>query len=510
MEKSNSLFKKILISFRKSDSHSVNFRWYILFLFLVIIWAFFALVLFPVLFSLWNENILLNLTRSEILEQMISWFFSPKVLFLIITVFLGISLAHIKVSDYFAAIQGKSNLFRSRFSLWIRVLGLPKYDIFKIDSSSIQDKRIQYLKEVGGPARIVVSAEHAAILEKSNCTVQIVGPTLNTPDKTYLLENFELLKEVVDLQNHTIRLNAQVRAKDGILFHIKNIRVIFCIYRNSQSGSLTRPFPFSAQGIYSLLYETPPESMQEKIEEMIKCEMIGFARHYKSSEILPHIDASILEKKNFPIIDKSIIKFQKRQKYEFLINNPKNTFNLKHSPKTKMPFRRNHKKIYPLYLDNKESFIESTNQNHLRQGDNSANISSLFQSGLSRKLKEKGIQLILFSLGAIEIEDNAVISNDNLSSQNEHSKKTMNDPNVIIKIRKASEKNEIQSFLNDIEDAVKSKSDRIKQNATLDKIRLMLQSNLDLKKGKLPSHDKQLEAALMNLDRLIKERDVNS
>jgi hypothetical protein len=510
MENSNSLFKKILFSFRKSDSHSVNFRWYILFLFLMIIWAFFALVLFPVLFSPWNKEIPLNLTQSEILELVISWFFSPKVLFLIITVLLGILLARIKSSDYFAAIHDTSNLIRSRFSLWSRVLGFPKYDVIKIDSISIQDKRIKYLKEIGGPARIVVSAEHAAVLEKSNCTVQIVGPTLNIPDKTYLMENFELLKEVVDLQNQTIRFNVQFRTKDGIQLIIKNIRVIFCINRDSQSSSLTRPFPFSAQGIYSLIYETPAGSMQEKIEEMIKYEIIGFVRQYKSSEILPHINASILDNKNISRIEKGIVIFQKRQKYEFLVNIPKNTFNIKHSLNNKNSFRRNHKKIYPLYLDGKRSFTQSTNQNLLRQGNNSVTIFSLLHSNLSHKLKEKGVQLILFSPGAIEIENNAVTSNDRLSSQSELGKNTINDPNILIKIRKASEKNEIQSFLNDIEATVKSETDQMTQNATLNKIRLMLQSNLDLKRGKLLSHDEQLEAALTNLDQLIKERNENS
>lgn len=93
--------------------------------------------------------------------------------------------------------------------------------------------------KIGGPGRVQVHMENAALFEKINGEPHVILPE----DKFVTLEGFERLRAVIDLRDQFIDgQNISGRTKDGITVTAKNVNVVFSIHRGEKpTGENSKP-----------------------------------------------------------------------------------------------------------------------------------------------------------------------------------------------------------------------------------------------------------------------------
>jgi hypothetical protein len=442
--------QKALSAVFRSDTQSAKKRLLFFLFFNILIWSFFALILHPLQYSIWDEFSRNPFTMTTIITAIPSWFFSLDVLFHMFFVFLGAILSYKIVARYFATVYGvKTGVYSDHFLLKI-IFGFPREEPIKIDSSPILDKERWHLKEIGGPTKVIIGAESAAIFEKSGGSVQIVGPTLNLPGSFYQPDNYERLREIIDLRNQTIQFDIQARTKDGISLKIKGVNVIFSIVRDSIKSTLTRPYPFSAQALYRLVYKTPSGIFVEKVSEILKQEFINYFRHHSLTELLEYVGEPDIQKQTSLDVLEKTINFHKKREFAFPIR--KNSFFIhkKYKYTLRKKSGRNHKtnnfllKIDPRLINKN---VQSPLSNHV---NNSNLLIKNMMLDLMGRAHHYGIKLDWISLGSIECPSNIIQSQLQkvwqISSENQqiHTKSEFKNMKLI------SEKNEIDSTFADI------------------------------------------------------------
>lgn len=491
----NNLLKKAILHSRNADQKAIFIRWVTLAVFLVFFWAFSALVISPFLFSLSNDVFSESANISDSSLQFISLFFNPPVLLLVFTFLTGSLLAYQFVDDYFVSLHGKTNRKYSKLTLWKRVFGIPKNELTRIGDLKQERNNLQLLNIIGGPARIVVPAENTVLLEDHIHQVQIIGPTMNLPGNHYLMNNFVKLRDVINLQNQSIQLNVKIQTKDGQQLLIKNLRAIFSVYRDVKTTTLTRPYPFSTESIFTLYYSIAPGSLQDKFGDILKCGLIHFARQFESSELLRERNNPLIITGKIRLQNELHSVFKKRQKFSAIIRKPIFSFFQNHIQKKTWFLQRRAKKIRRLYLD---TIITAEIRTNMLE-ENKYNFSDFiknFETYISPHLEKKGFQLHLLSYGTFEIEKrNEKINLLNELNENEAHRLDNHFQDQITQLLK--EMNESSSIF----------ADKGLKKDNLKKIRTLLESSLETKKGKLNFHDRQLEKAIESIDQMIKSQD---
>jgi hypothetical protein len=457
------------------------------------IWSLFSVFLYPAVTTPWSNQAFLDLPFLQMIEVILSWYLSPLVIYLMITVLIGLVLAYQFTSNYFSYIHGNSIGLNSTSPFWIWVFGIPAHDIVNIGIKSMQDRRIHLLEEVGGPSKISIGAENAIIVESPHKAVQIVGPTMNLPGGCFIFRNFEILKHVVDLQNQTFRLDIDTRTKDGMRIFFKDIRITYSIDRDSQPITLTRPYPYDSHSIYHLFYQNPLNDIARIFEETIKQEIVSMVRQYKSDVFHPTSGGDLVnEQINYSTPSAS--GFRKRKKYEFLLQNPKIAFQNNHLKRKSLFYGRIHKGFYRPFLDT--SSVKSGNI-FPRQNIQKENPEALIKnigSHLEKRMREMGFQIYLCSFGSIELSD---MRKSNLSSEIENSNNwrstELADP---IRLQKSAEQKEILSI-------IKTMGDLQSQHANqeiINTLRSFIETNSKGKKDQKRINDRPVITACKNID----------
>ena len=119
-----------------------------------------------------------------------------------------------------------------------------------IDPKNIDSPLIQ----IGGPGKIQVELDSAALFEKADGTCRVVGPTVDAKDS--FIEGFERLREVIDLRDlATDALTITCRSRDGIPVIAKDVRLVASVNRGKQTATLEKPFPFEEDAIRQLVFQ---------------------------------------------------------------------------------------------------------------------------------------------------------------------------------------------------------------------------------------------------------------
>ena len=135
---------------------------------------------------------------------------------------------------------------------------------------------------IGGPGKVIVDLDSAALFEKPDGTPHVIGPTAGGKAS---IEGFERFREAIDLRDQHIYLRDQDdrspsvkgRSRDGIPVIATDVRLIFSVHRTvdkvpeeSPLGSTTRwrvgvgpkkkakdpdPYPFSKKAIENIVYK---------------------------------------------------------------------------------------------------------------------------------------------------------------------------------------------------------------------------------------------------------------
>jgi hypothetical protein len=491
----DNLIKKAIHQSDNADQKSVLMRWSTLAAVLLLFWSFSALVINPILFSLTENNVAGSANILEISSQYLFLFFNPHVLFLLFSILAGMLLGFILVNDYSGTLFGKTTSKHSGSTLWKRVFGIPNNQLTRISDSKTIENDLRVLKKVGGPARIMVPAENAVLLENRNHQARIIGPTMNLPGMHFLMGNFESLIDVMNLQNQSLQFDLKAQTMDGQTLLIKNLQVVFSVLRDRKTTTLTRPYPFNPHSIFTIHYTNPPDPPQVKFANLLKYKLIEYARKFDSSEFQYQeivIDSRISGKQSLESLPAI---FKKRQKFSFIFHKPVHSFFQKHiRGKSRLPQRRI-TKIHRLYL---ELIISAKPPVSTREGRSSnifSNFLNNFQIQVSPLIEKKGFQLHLLTFGTIEIEKRIENINTNFTKN----------------IRADQSKEYFQAQATDLlEDLNKSNSIfsiNVNKKENLQKILTLLEINLNTDKGKSNSRDWQLQNAIENISLLIKRQE---
>lgn len=397
-----SLLKRFYLNVKMSDEKSIRFRWGILFFFVIFIWTLTVVLVSPNLFIILSEPTGASMSGIQYLINITSLFFAPQALFVVFSAFFGLLFAYQFATKYFRALFGKSSFIHSGFSLGKRIFGISKNETLVINCGSLSEKKTLYLAGTGGMARIMIPAEFAAILEKSDHSIQIVGPTINFPGNHYTLGNFEELKHVVKLQNQSVKTDVEIFTKDGIPLMIRNLRAVFSVDRDSKTSTLTRPFPFSAQGIYSIYYLSPQASMTDKFIDILKCETVQFARNFNNSDLISGQQQEIYKNVEMESEIAPLDIFRKRKIFEYLKKDTNSSFFTSHihfKNKKLRPFKNVPHSLYTDTVGNQKQIIGKADSFN---GKNTIDFFSLLQSQLNSALIKNGFQLVLLTRGIIE------------------------------------------------------------------------------------------------------------
>jgi hypothetical protein len=158
---------------------------------------------------------------------------------------------------------------------------------------------------IGGPGKVVVELDSAALFEKPDGRPLVIGPTIKGKAT---LEGFERFRQVIDLRDQYTDpqnpVDVNSRSLDGIPVGTKDVRFVYNVWRGDKPRTAEIPHPFgNDKTIEDLVYEqsskvvdatppsVPPEagSLFGAIIGVIRRELGGFMSRHRLAEYLASI-----------------------------------------------------------------------------------------------------------------------------------------------------------------------------------------------------------------------------
>ncbi|MGZ9234588.1 MAG: hypothetical protein ACXW4E_03615 [Anaerolineales bacterium] len=116
---------------------------------------------------------------------------------------------------------------------------------------------------IGGPGKVIVDLDSAALFEKPDGASRVIGPTGKEPRGRATLDGFERFRQAIDIRDQYVELRDQDpksasvkgRSLDGIPITATDVRLMFSIYRGGAKSSSDLPYPFSKEAIEQIIYQ---------------------------------------------------------------------------------------------------------------------------------------------------------------------------------------------------------------------------------------------------------------
>lgn len=207
-----------------------------------------------------------------------------------------------------------------------------QYDVMEIKDGEVRLKdQNSPMFLIGGPGKVRVYLENAAVFEQVGGTPHVIGPTIKSSktsksdqafgksflgrsqglfsamirfdkdetgsknDGARVLGSFERIRSVIDLRDQVQEVSVNARTRDGIPVSVKNMRVIYSVRRDGQEPTLEKPYPFQREAVESLVYDLTRESWTDAMAGQIKREIGAFIFRHTLSEFLAAIGRPELE-----------------------------------------------------------------------------------------------------------------------------------------------------------------------------------------------------------------------
>jgi hypothetical protein len=176
------------------------------------------------------------------------------------------------LAPFFIALQTAANYLADVFELddpsvarhFIRAVALTgSNETIRITQGDVlEEHKKQAIHLIGGPGRVLVDMDSAALFEKPDGTPRVIGPTGKEAGGKARLDGFERFRQAIDLRNQSIELRdtdgrsavVQGRSLDGIPITATDVCFVFTVHRNGQTPSADNPFPFTKDAIEKLVY----------------------------------------------------------------------------------------------------------------------------------------------------------------------------------------------------------------------------------------------------------------
>lgn len=195
---------------------------------------------------------------------------------------------------------------------------------------------------IGGPGKVIVDLDSAALFEKPDGTPHVIGPTGKEPRGRATLEGFERFRQAIDIRDQYVDLRDQdpksqsvkSRSLDGIEITATDVRLMFSIYRGGAKPSVDQPYPFSKEAVEQIIYQatsrvTPELPNPSTYEFSWINKMIGLIRNELGRFMSRHRLTAYLASMGMPEIEKlkqredAIVEQVQRltQEQDFLLSN---------------------------------------------------------------------------------------------------------------------------------------------------------------------------------------------
>ncbi|HWQ05389.1 MAG TPA: hypothetical protein VN452_08540 [Longilinea sp.] len=263
------------------------------------------------------------LLAGDTLSRLITFF---------VPAWLAIEIAAIYLMDIFEL--PKSSIGREFISR--AAFAFPQMEMLVINNEALSRKQLDLpVIRIGGPSLVQVNVEFVAVFERINGAFHPISPNLRIQKHTrpfpqkiidflaryfsvfvesssdnpnrparpngtlgkqqYLpaistLDGFERLRQIIDLRDQTACFSIEARTNDGILINVKDLRLIFSVWRGVDQTSLGRPYPFRRQAVYSLTYQNSlGELWSFTMQRLVQEELIRFISEHTLGELLAAI-----------------------------------------------------------------------------------------------------------------------------------------------------------------------------------------------------------------------------
>jgi len=225
--------------------------------------------------------------EESLFQQLLSGFFSVRILRHFLALGLALGLALIITSVYLDDIFELENLSIAELFIVEAAFAL-FYRRISIQNGGINPEHLNSpIVQIGGPGIVDVHLENAALFEKVDGSPRVVAPTVS---RSLILDGFERLRQVVDLRDQTVEMTVSGRTQDGIPITAQDVRLVFSIYRGEpkikSQESFIQPYPFSEQAVMDLVYQQERGPWFEGLRRMIRRELIHFISQHSLSEFL--------------------------------------------------------------------------------------------------------------------------------------------------------------------------------------------------------------------------------
>ncbi len=223
---------------------------------------------------------------GNILLPIFNAYLSPDVLTVVAAVGLPFWLGMEFASIYLADIFNLQQVAIARRFIRQTAFAAPAYQTLTINSErQTADQQNSPILRIGGPGRVQVNLEYAAVFERINGSPHFIRA--NEPAQNNVLEGFERLRNVIDLRDHIFRYDDLVgRTKDGIRITIQDIQLLFSIWRRDNGKPLNRPFPSYRRDIYWLTYQQVPGYWVNAMTLLVRDELLRFIGERTLGELL--------------------------------------------------------------------------------------------------------------------------------------------------------------------------------------------------------------------------------
>lgn len=227
--------------------------------------------------------------------------------------FIALQCAALYLSDVFELDHPS---VARRFISGVALLG--SEEVIRVSQGEVPEEfRLSPAFLIGGPGKVVVDLDSAALFEKPDGTPHVIGPTGREPRGRATLEGFERFRQAIDIRDQYVDLRDQdpksqsvkSRSLDGIQITATDVRLMFSIYRGGVKPSAEQPYPFSKEAVEQIIYqatsrvtpELPNPSTYEfswinKMIRLIRNELSTFMSRHKLTAYLASIGMPEIEK----------------------------------------------------------------------------------------------------------------------------------------------------------------------------------------------------------------------
>jgi hypothetical protein len=217
--------------------------------------------------------------------------FDPGVFRRILVMSLGVWLAYKFAARYMEEIYELPDFNCGEHFLLQTALINPHNVLHIADGFVGLSERDLPIYRIGGPGKVSVHLENAALFEKIDGTPHVIGPTAGGRGQKTRIDGFERLRSIIDLRDQREKFNVSGRSQDGIRVTAEDVQVVYSVFRSYHEPSYSQPYPFQdPQAIENLVYMQSGDTWNLAVAVQIRGELYDFYARHKLNEFLTMVE----------------------------------------------------------------------------------------------------------------------------------------------------------------------------------------------------------------------------